>query len=56
MYALLGDTLKNALLSARAEGVFEPLRKAERCELCVEELDGNYGWPLDEDRGKENLA
>ena len=53
---LLGDMLKNVLLSARAEGVFENLRKAERCELMVEELEGHYAWPHYEDRGKENLA
>jgi hypothetical protein len=56
VFALLGDLLKNRLLSARAEGVFEPLRKAGRCELGVEELEGNYGWPAYGDRGKKNLA
>jgi hypothetical protein len=54
--ALFGEMLKGVLLSARAEGAFEELRKAEHCELGVEELEGNYGWPRYEDRGKENLA
>jgi len=54
--ALFGDMLKSVLISARAEGAFEKLRKAEGCELGVEELEGNYGWPHHEGRGKENLA
>ena len=53
---LIGDMLKNVLVSARADGVFEQLRKAERCELAVEDLEGHYGWPHYEDRGKENLV
>jgi hypothetical protein len=56
MAGLLGEMLKNVLLSARAEGIFAPLRKAKGCELGVEELEGNYGWPAYEERGKENMA
>jgi hypothetical protein len=54
--SLIGNMLKSVLLSARDEGVFEQLHKAERCELAVEELEGHYGWPRYEDRGKENLV
>ena len=54
--ALFGEMLKEVLLSARAAGAFEKLRKAEHCELGVEELEGNYGWPRYEDRGKETLV
>ena len=53
---LLGNMLKSVLLSARAEGVFDQLNKAERCELGIEELEGHYAWPDYEDRGKENLV
>jgi ankyrin repeat protein len=54
--ALLGEMLKGLLLSARADGVFEKLRKAKRCELGIEDFEGHYGWPLYEDRGNENLV
>jgi hypothetical protein len=52
---LLGDLLKEVLLKAREDGAFRSLPLAERCELSVENLEGAYGWPLHEDRGKENL-
>jgi hypothetical protein len=54
--ATLGDMLKGVLLKARADGVFAALPKAPRCELGVEEQDGDYGWPAYEERGQENLA
>lgn len=54
--AILGDLLRDVLLKARADGVFAALPKAPRCELGVEEHDGAYGWPVDEERGRENLA
>jgi ankyrin repeat protein len=54
--ALLGEMLKGLLLSARADGVFEKLPRAERCELGIEDFEGHYGWPHYEDRRKENLV
>ena len=53
---MLGDLLKSVVLKAGAGGVLESLPKAPRCELGVEEHDGNYGWPVYEERGRENLA
>jgi hypothetical protein len=53
---LLGELIKAVLLKARADGVFVKLPKAPGCELGVEHLEGYYGWPAYEDRGKENLA
>ncbi len=53
---ILGDLLKGALLQARTDGIFEKLARAPRCELGVEEHDGNYGWPVYEERGQDNLA
>jgi hypothetical protein len=53
---ILGDLLKAVLLQARADGIFAGLSKAPRCELGVEEHDGAYGWPVYEERGRENLA
>ena len=52
----LGDLLKSVLLKARADGVFDTLPKASRCELGVEEQEGGYGWPAYGDRGKENFV
>ena len=53
---IIGEALKASLLSARDEGLLNSLQKAENCQLGVEELEGRYGWPLYEDRGKENLV
>jgi hypothetical protein len=52
----LGDMLRAVLLKARADGVFAGLSKAARCELGVEEQDGDYGRPDYEKRGRDNLA
>ena len=52
----LGDLLKGVLVKARADGVFVGLPKSTRCELGVEEHDGNYAWPVHEARGQDNLA
>jgi hypothetical protein len=54
--SILGDLLKSVLLQVRTDGVFERMAKAPRCELGVEEQDGNYGWPVYEERGQDNLA
>jgi len=53
---IIGEALKQVLLTARAEGIFKTLPKQSRCELAVENIEGYYGWPKYEDRGKENLA
>jgi hypothetical protein len=54
---IVGDALKQTLISARDSGAFEPLTKAKKCELGVENLEGFYGWPLYKDRGRPaNLA
>lgn len=53
---ILGDLLKGVLLKAKADGIIDGLPKARRCELAVEEQSGGYGWPIYEERGRENLA
>ena len=53
---IIGEALKYVLLTARDRGVFEPLPKSDRCELGVENLEGFFGWPVYEDRWKDNLA
>jgi hypothetical protein len=53
---VLGELIKAVLLKARADGVFAELQKAPGCEFGVEHQEGHYGWPPDEDRGKENVA
>jgi hypothetical protein len=52
----LGDMLRAVLLRARDGGVFAALPKTPRCELAVEEQDGNYGWPAYASRRTDNLA
>lgn len=54
--ALFGDLLKDVLLKARADGVFQSLPRAKKCHMGVEEQEGRYGWPAYEDRGKADLA
>ena len=53
---ILGELLRDVVLKARNDGMFESLPKARRCELGVEEHDGNYGWPVYAQRGRDNLA
>ena len=53
---IVGEALKHVLLTARKQGIFKKLPKADKCELGVENLEGGYGWPDYDDRGKENLA
>lgn len=52
---IVGEAMKHALLTARDRGLFKPLLTAEKCEMGVENMEGFYGWPKYEDRGKENL-
>ncbi|MCA8987831.1 MAG: hypothetical protein KDA78_09340 [Planctomycetaceae bacterium] len=52
---IIGEAMKQALLTSRDNGVFRALPTAEACELAVENLEGFYGWPIYADRGKENL-
>jgi hypothetical protein len=52
----IGEMLRGVLLKACDDGVFADLPKAARCELGVEEQEGDYGWPEYESRGADNLA
>lgn len=53
---VIGELLVSILREARAAGVFTNLPKVQRCELGVEESNGEFGWPTYEDRGKDNVA
>lgn len=53
---IVGEALRRVLLTAREKGVFAPLTRTARCEMAVENIEGFYGWPEHEDRGKENLV
>lgn len=53
---IVGEAMKHALMEAREAGEFARLPKAERCEIGVENMEGYYGWPKYEDRGKKNLV
>ncbi|HEX3658034.1 MAG TPA: hypothetical protein VHV55_19760 [Pirellulales bacterium] len=52
----LGETIKNLVIELRENGNFEALPKQDGCEFGIEEMNGIYGWPIWEDRRKENLA
>jgi len=52
---VVGENLKRALLASRDSGAFRELPRRNRCELAVEHINGLYGWPNYQDRGKENL-
>ncbi len=52
----VGDMLRDVLLATRAAGGFTSLPKAARCELGVEEQEGDYGWPGHENRGGADLV
>ncbi len=53
---IVGEAMKSALLAAREAGEFRDLTTSPRCELGVENMEGYFGWPRYEDRGKENLV
>jgi hypothetical protein len=53
---IVGDAMTDALLTARDEGVFKPLVKSKKCEMGVENMEGYYGWPAYENRGKKNMV
>jgi hypothetical protein len=53
---ILGEVVKAVLLKARADGVFTGLPKVSGCELGVEHFSGAYGWPINDERGHDNLA
>lgn len=53
---MIGNLIKTTLLKLRGEGAFGSLNKHDDCELGIEEINGLFGWPNYEDRGKENLA
>lgn len=52
----LGVMIKNLAIELRDQGAFERLPKQDGCEFGVEDMYGNYGWSMWEERGKENLA
>lgn len=52
---VFGEMLVSLLKDARGSGVFTPLPKQARCELGVEEVEGMFGWPAYEERGKDDL-
>lgn len=51
----LGKMLVKALQSMREQGSFEVLSPTSTSEMGVEEIEGRFGWPAYEERGKLNL-
>lgn len=52
----IGRMLWQALVEARASGLFAKLPLADRCLMGVEEHDGYWGWPVYKDRVKLGLV
>jgi len=52
---IVGDAMKQALLKARADGVFNQLPKVSQCPMFVEHMEGFYSWPTCHDQSGENL-
>ena len=52
----IGEMLAQTLRQARENGAFQPLLKAERCELGVVDIEGIFTWPKGPHRAGENLA
>lgn len=53
---IIGEAMKHVMLTARDEGVFDKLPKADHCEIGVENLEGYYDWPEYDERGHDNLV
>lgn len=52
---IVGDAMKQALLRARDEGLFNQLPKVAKCPMFVEHMEGFYSWPTCHDHSGENL-
>ena len=53
---VIGKLFVEELKAARDQQVFLKMPRVEQCELGVEELGGDFGWPNYDDRGQENLV
>lgn len=53
---MLGNLIRRIVFELKDSGTFKALNKHENCEIGIEEMNGFYGWPNYEDRGKENIA
>jgi hypothetical protein len=40
----LGDLLRDLLIKANADGLFDPLPRSDDCGLVIEEHEGQYSW------------
>ena len=52
---ILEKLIKDTFIELREEGAFKDLPKTAKCDFGIESMCGCYGWPVWEDRGKENL-
>lgn len=51
-----GQFILKIIQSARADGVFSPLKQYGPVQLDIEDFDGSWAWPAYEELGKSNLA
>jgi hypothetical protein len=54
--AVFGRVIRDVLLRAKKDGLFDALPKRDNCQLDVEEFNGMWAWPAYEKLGKVNLA
>jgi hypothetical protein len=54
--AMFGKMIKDVLLQAKKEGLFAPLPCHNRCQIDIEEFNGNWAWPAYDKLGKTNLV
>ena len=52
----VGLYLLEIILAIRDEGILQSLPRAEKCYIGVSTYDGVWGWPVWEDRGKEDMV
>ena len=56
MPAAIGEMIRSVLFQAKADGVFKPLTDKGPLQLAVEECNGAWAWPEEEEQGTANLA
>ncbi len=52
----VGEMILDVLMTAKADGVFAPLKNLGDVQLDIEDFNGGWGWPEYDDLGKTNLA
>jgi hypothetical protein len=54
--AAIGEMIRSVLFEAKADGLLKPLTEKGPVQLGVEEYNGAWSWPRQEEQGSANLA